>query len=79
MKLQILHDSNGNNSGVYIPPKDWELIKQNYPDIENISEDLHQWQKEILDNRLEQIKNNPNRLKPIDELYDLLNQKANEL
>ena len=79
MNLQVLLDSNGKNSGVYIPPKDWELIKQNYPDIENISTDLQPWQNEILDQRLEHIKNNPERLKPIEELYKILAQKSDEL
>ncbi len=43
MKLQVLHDSNGNNSGVYISPQEWTLIKQQYPDIEEISNDIPDW------------------------------------
>ena len=76
MNLQILHDSNGNNSGVYIPPQDWSLIKQQYPDIEEISTDIPQWQKELLTERLETIANNPESVKPIQGLFDALNKKV---
>jgi hypothetical protein len=76
MNLQILHDSNGNNSGVYIPPQDWSLIKQQYPDIEEISNDIPKWQKELLTQRLEIIANNPESVKPIQGLFDALNKKV---
>lgn len=76
MKLQVLHDSNGNNSGVYIPSEDWTLIKQQYPDIEEISNDIPSWQKEILTSRLEAIAKNPERIKPIQGLFDALDQKV---
>ena len=76
MNLQVLHDSNGNNSGVYIPPQDWTLIKQQYPDIEEISSDIPDWQKELLTSRLEAIAKNPRRVKPIQGLFDVLNRKV---
>lgn len=76
MNLQILHDSNGNDSGVYIPTKEWTLIKQQYPDIEEISEEIPDWKKEILTSRLQVIANNPERIKPIQGLFDALNKKV---
>ncbi len=76
MNLQVLQDSNGNNSGVYIPPQEWILIKQQYPDIEDISNDIPDWQKEILTSRLEAIAKNPERVKPIQGLFDALNKKV---
>lgn len=76
MKLQVLLDSNGNNSGVFIPSKEWTLIKQQYPDIEEISNDIPDWQKEILTSRLETIARNPERIKPIQGLFDALNKKV---
>ncbi len=76
MKLQVLRDSNGNDSGVYIPSKDWLLIKQQYPDIENVSNEIPDWQKEILSSRLEEITNNPKKIKPIQGLFDTLNKKT---
>ena len=76
MNLQVLHDSNGNNSGVYIPSQEWTLIKQQYPDIEEISSDIPDWQKELLTSRLEAINNNHERVKPIHGLFDVLNKKV---
>jgi hypothetical protein len=76
MKLQVLQDSNGNNSGVYIPSQEWTLIKQQYPDIEEISNDIPDWQKELLTARLESISKNPERVKPIQDLFDALNKNV---
>ncbi len=76
MNLQVLYDSEGNNSGVYIPSQEWSLIKQQYPDIEEISNDIPDWQKEILTSRLEAIAKNPERIKPIQGLFDALNKKV---
>ena len=76
MNLQVLHDSNGNNSGVYIPQHEWTLIKQQYPDIEEISSDIPNWQKELLTSRLEAMVKNPERVKPIQGLFDALDKKV---
>lgn len=76
MNLQVLLDSNGKNSGVYIPSQEWTLIKQQYPDIEEISNDIPDWQKEILTSRLDAIAKNPERIKPIEGLFDALNKKV---
>jgi len=76
MKLQVLLDSNGNDSGVYIPSQEWILIKQQYPDIEEISSDIPDWQKEILTERLEAIAKNRERIKPIQGLFDALDKKV---
>ena len=54
MNLQYLHDISGNTTGVFIPIKAWNKLKKKYQDIE--MEDnmgLHQWQKDIIDERLE--------------------------
>ncbi len=76
MKLQVLQDSNGNDSGVYIPFQKWTLIKQQYPDIEEISNEIPDWQKELLTSRLETIKNNPKSVKPTQGLFDALDRKV---
>lgn len=71
MRTQIIQDHNGQPTGVFIPIEDWENIKKNYPDIENIDDELPQWQKDALDMRLADL-NNPNQLEPIDELFKTL-------
>jgi hypothetical protein len=75
MKLQVLQDNLGNEMGVYMPMEDWTLIKNNYPDIESVGNDLPQWEKDLIDNRLNTIKVNPKRLRPINELFEELNRK----
>lgn len=75
MKLQVLHDNFGNQTGVYVPMEDWTLIKNNYPDIETLDQELPQWEKDLIDSRLEAIAKNPERLQPIDSLLEELKRK----
>lgn len=75
MKLQVLQDNLGNQTGVYVPMEDWNLIKNNYPDIETLEQELPQWEKDIIDTRLETITKNPERLKPIESLFEELKRK----
>jgi hypothetical protein len=74
MIAQTIKDYNGVATGVFIPIESWNRIKQQYPDIENTENDLPQWQKDILDNRLAAI-DNPNKIKPVQELYYILDQE----
>ncbi len=75
MKLQVLQDSNGNDSGVFIPIEDWILIKNNYLNIETLQEEIPQWQKDILNPRLADYLQNPNDVKDFDELLDELERE----
>lgn len=75
MKLQILQDNFGNQTGVYVPMEDWTLIKNNYPDIENLEQELPQWEKDLIDRRLDEIAKNPERLQPIECLLKELKRK----
>ena len=56
MNLQYLRDISGNITGVFIPISAWNKLKEKYPDIE-IEENtkLHQWQKDIINERVEKI------------------------
>ena len=75
MKLQVLQDNFGNQTGVYVPIEDWTLIKNNYPDIENLEQELPQWEKDLIDARLGTIAKNPESLKPIESLLEELRRK----
>jgi len=72
MRLQIIQDSQGKDTGVFIPMEDWALIKINYPDVDTLDADIPEFQKQLLDNRLDAIAKNPASLKPIDELFNEL-------
>ena len=65
MRTQIIQDYNGLPTGVFIPIEDWENIKKHYPNIENVDQELPQWQKDIVLQRVAAIKQNPELL--IDE------------
>jgi hypothetical protein len=54
-----------------------KLIKQQYPDIEEVTNDIPDWHKNILISRLEAISQTPERIKPIEGLYKVLNRKVN--
>jgi hypothetical protein len=61
---------------VFIPTEEWNLIKKQYPDIEEVTNDIPDWQKEILSERIEAIAKNPERVKPIKGLFDTLDKKV---
>lgn len=52
MKTQLVQDHNGKPTGVFIPYKDWELLKKKFPNIEQIDEEIPHWHKDVLDERL---------------------------
>jgi hypothetical protein len=72
MRLQVIQDGSGKNTGVFIPIEDWVLITAQYPNIENTQADPEAWEKKIIDDRLEAIAQNPTRLKPGQNLLNLL-------
>jgi len=72
MKLQVIQDSEGKETGVYIPIEEWLAIKKNYPDIEESGIDLPDWEKELIDQRLKSISKEPNRIKSDSGLLDEL-------
>lgn len=69
MKLQLLKDGEGKNTGVFIPIQDWTLIKINYPDIDDLDQDIPDWQKQLIDRRLKDIAENPESIRLIEELF----------
>lgn len=75
MRLQVIQDGQGKNTGVFIPIEDWTLIKNQYPDIENADEKLPPWEKDLIDERLDAIGKNPERLKPGKNLLQELKRK----
>jgi len=63
MTLQFIHDNKGNTTGVFIPIEDWQTLKGKYTDLQKEesqnSTALASWQKEIIDQRLNDYYNNP--------------------
>jgi hypothetical protein len=70
LQAQILKDQQGTPMGVFIPIQMWEKVKYQYPDIESVDMDLPQWEKEFIDRRLEMAQQHPERLQPIETLFE---------
>lgn len=68
MSAQYPSNDKGQVTAVQVPIDEWELIKMRYPDVDNLSGDLPQWQKDLIDRRLDDAINTPGRIRPIDEL-----------
>jgi hypothetical protein len=75
MKTQIIQDHNGLPTGVFIPIEDWEIIKNEYPNIESTEKELEEWEKDIIDQRLVDIEKHPEKLQPIESLFKELKRK----
>ncbi len=74
MHPQIIQNSKGEETGVFIPIDEWNMIKKNYPGIEELDDEIPNWHKELLTQRLDTIKSNPDSLLPIDSLLDELDK-----
>lgn len=62
MAVQFIHDVKGNTTGVFIPIEEWQDLKTKYTDLhiqeaENSNEPAL-WQKQIIDERLNDYYNN---------------------
>ena len=54
---------------------DWTIIKNQYPDIENADNDILQWEKNLIDVRLDVIAKNSERVKSGKSLLQELKRK----
>ena len=77
MRTQVIQDFNGLPTGVFIPIQDWENIKKQYPNIEQLdfNNDIPQWHKDILDKRLQDYQENPNDVMDFDTFCDELEKE----
>lgn len=74
MTLQFIRDNKGNTTGVFIPIEEWQELKTKYNELvkeeaENVS-DLSNWQKQIIDERLNEYYKNPSNVNDFDKTID---------
>lgn len=63
MNLQYISDNKGKTTGVFIPIRDWEYLKNKYKEIEEeekSSLEIKGWRRKIVANRLNDYQNNAN-------------------
>jgi hypothetical protein len=59
MSLQFISDSKGKTTGVYIPIKEWNELKDKFKGIELEETDIPEWHKDIVRSRLDSYNNDP--------------------
>ena len=69
MPLQYITNSSGYPTAVIIPIDEWKVMRDKYPNLENIEGELPQWQKDLIDVRLKEIADDPSCLHPIEDLF----------
>ncbi|WP_026706335.1 addiction module protein [Flavobacterium soli] len=75
MKIKYIKDQKGKTTDVVLSLKDWESIKNSFPDIEEITNDIPNWHKEILDQRLENIQKYPENIVTWDTVQEEIKKK----
>lgn len=63
MNLQYIQDNNGNTTAVVVPIEEWNKFIEKYSELE----ELPQWQKNLIDQRLDFAKNHPDQLVPLED------------
>ncbi len=70
MSLQYISDSTGKTMGVFIPIKEWNEIKRKFKGIEQEEIDIPDWHKEVVKERLQDYKKNPDKAVDFDAAMD---------
>lgn len=75
MTLQYLTDVKGQYTGVFIPISEWERLKKKYAGLENELNDIPDWHKKLLDERLADYEKNPEQVLDFDAVMDEIDKK----
>ncbi len=74
MTPQFTYDNKGNAVGVFLPIEDWNNLKKNLPEVD----ELPQWQKDILDQRRMLIQQDQDNAIPLEDFFAEMEKEANE-
>ena len=74
MTPQFTYDNKGNAVGVFLSIEDWNQIKKDLPTMG----ELPQWQKDIHDQRLALIKQNPGTIMPLEDFIAEMENESGE-
>ena len=70
MNLQYISDSKGCTTGVFIPIKEWNDLKNKYKGIEQNEIDIPVWHKHVVRERLEDYTEKPEQALDFDTSMD---------
>lgn len=70
MSLQFISDSTGETTGVFIPIKEWNELKDKFKGIEQEEIYIPEWHKNIVRERLTEYKKDPGQAMDFDAAMD---------
>ena len=70
MNLQYILDSTGEATGVFIPINEWNELKRKYRGIEQEEKNIPEWHKNLVRERLEDYKRDPDSATDFDSAID---------
>jgi hypothetical protein len=70
MNLQYISDSKGRTTGVFIPINEWNDLKNKYKGIEQEEINIPEWHKDLVRERVEDYKQNPDTALDFDATLD---------
>ncbi len=73
MTPQFTYDNKGNAVGVFLPIEDWNQLRKYLPAVD----ELPQWQKDILDQRIMLIQQNTGSVMPLEDFIAEMEKEAN--
>jgi hypothetical protein len=68
MNVQYISDNTGKTTGVFIPISEWNKLKDQYKNIEQVN--IPDWQMKEVRKRLEDYKSNPDQAMDFDSAMD---------
>lgn len=75
MTPQFTYDSKGNAVGVFLPIEEWNRLKDSLPAN---SDELPQWQKDILDQRMLHLQQHPGAVMGLEDFIAEMQKEADE-
>ena len=70
MNLQYISDSSGQITGVFIPIKEWNELKNKYKGLEEENVDVPPWHRDIVRERLSDYGNDPKQAEDFNGAMD---------
>ena len=70
MNLQYISDSKGQTTGVFIPINEWNDLKRKFKEIEREDINIPEWHKDLVRQRLDDYKKNPDSAVDFDAALD---------
>lgn len=78
MSVQYVSDRAGQTTAVLISIDDWNHLREKHPDVDELDNDLPQWQKDIIDERMLLLKQHPEQVTSLEDFLKELDKEDEE-